>query len=174
MTNAAPIPIRIERDAQGHEKRQRWDLPTDGDYLRMFLTDMFERYWDRIIFGPILDGIAYEWTCPRAPNRFEMQDGYLTIGFGGPHFHMCLAPGAWPDTPEGRERMPGAASIVRSLDPLGHPNSWAFEMQGRERPADDVDLFRQSVSDRPGPDREGARLEPAFHVARHSETLSRP
>lgn len=118
-----------DRDQAGKLRAHRWALPTDPAYLEAFIADIFTRYWDRLTYGPILDGVAYELTCPCAPDRFEMADGYLTIGFNGPHFHMCLGPGAWPDTEEGRKRMPGSASLFRSLDPTGAPNSWGFEMR---------------------------------------------
>lgn len=118
-----------ERDAGGRLRTQRWQLLTETGFLHDFVVDIFRRYWDRLIFGPILDGIAYELTCPCAPDRFEVSGGYLTVGFRGPHFHMCIGPGAWPDTPEGRQRMPGSASIFRSIDERGAPNSWGFELR---------------------------------------------
>src|ERR1700754_1068569 len=104
-----------------------------------------------MIFGPILDGIAYEWTCPSAPDRFELSNGYLTIGFDGPHFHLCIGPGAWPDTPEGRLRMPGSASIFRSLDERGAPNSWGFELRdGAGKPSMSIYFDNPFLT---GPDR---------------------
>ena len=118
-----------ERDAGGRVRTHRWPLAIDPDFVRTLLSDIFERYWDRLIFGPILDGVAFEWTCPCAPDRIELNAGYLTIGFGGPHFHLCIGPGAVPDTPEGRRKMPGSASLFRSLDDAGAPNSWGFELR---------------------------------------------
>jgi len=123
-------PVMAEEvDASGRLRTQRWPLPSDGEFLQPFLVDLFERYWDRVTFGPILDGVAYEWTCPAPPDTINLSGGYLTIGFGGPHFHLCIAPGAVPDTPEGRQRMPGSASLFRSLDPQGAPNSWGFDLR---------------------------------------------
>jgi hypothetical protein len=126
---AAVIPMHMVTDPLGRVVAHHWELPTDTDYLQSFLTDLFERYWNRVTYGPILDGIAYEWTCPAAPDRFELNAGYFTIGFNGPHFHLCLGPGAVPDTPDGRKRMPGVARLFRSLDPRGCPNSWGFELK---------------------------------------------
>lgn len=127
--NGTTIPMQIERDASGRIRNHRWQLSTDTEFVHDFIADIFQRYWDRLIYGPILDGIAYELTCPCAPDRIELSGGYLTLGFGGPHFHMCIGPGAWPDTPEGRLRMPGSASIFRSIDNHGAPNSWGFELR---------------------------------------------
>lgn len=129
------IPRIDECDGEGRVRMHRWMLPTDPHWLTGFVEDIFRRYWDRLTFGPILDGIAYEWTCPCPPDAFGVYDGYLTIGFGGPHFHMCIGPGVVPDTPEGRKRMPGAASLFRALDPTGAPNSWGFELRnGADQP----------------------------------------
>jgi hypothetical protein len=124
---------QIERNRFGQVSTHRWPLPTDADALRAFLEDVFTHYWDQISFGPIIPGIAYEWGCSSAPDRVEYEQGYLTIGFGGPHFHLCLAPHPMtPDTPEAkaaeRDRMPGQASLFRSIDPKGAPNSWGFEL----------------------------------------------
>ncbi len=135
MAEQSIVEMRIERDAGGRERAHRWDLPTDGASVEALLRDIFERYWDRLIYGPILNGVAYEWTCPNAPDCFELNAGYLTICFGGPHFHLCVGPGAVPDTPEGRLSMPGAVNLVRSLDPRGAPNSWSLELRdGADRP----------------------------------------
>jgi len=135
MAEVNRICPRVVRNSQGREIAHHWDLATDAAYLRHVLTDIFSRYWNRLTYGPILAGVAYEWTCPCPPDRFEYDAGYLTIGFGGPHFHLCLGPGAVPDTPEGRERMPGAAYLFRSLDEMGAPNSWGFELRdGAGRP----------------------------------------
>ncbi len=135
MIEVSGIEPHVVRDSQGREITHRWNLATDPASLRHFLTDIFSRYWNRLTYGPILAGVAYEWTCPCPPDRFEYDAGYLTIGFGGPHFHLCLGPGAMPDTPEGRERMPGEAHLFRSLDREGAPNSWGFELRdGAGRP----------------------------------------
>lgn len=128
MTNRS-LPMIEDRNVAGAVVTQRWMLPTTTAWLSGFLEDVFTRYWDRLIYGAILDGIAYEWTCPAAPDRIALSEGYLTIGFNGPHFHLCVGPGALPDTPDGQRRMPAAASLFRSLDPAGAPNSWGFELR---------------------------------------------
>lgn len=69
---------------------QTWALPTDETFLEEFLTYIFGTYWDQIVFGPLIEGAAYELTCPCKPERIRKFDGYLTITFGGPHFHLCI------------------------------------------------------------------------------------
>jgi hypothetical protein len=141
VTTQETITPILESDGHGRIVRHRWPLPVDGNSLRVFISDLFTRWWADLTFGPILPGCAYEWTCPGPPDRIDYSEGYLTIGFGGPHFHLCLgAHPRTPDTPEAkaaeRSRMPGAASIIRALDPTGAPNSWGFELRdGADRPA---------------------------------------
>lgn len=124
----------IEYGSEGRPRMHRWPLPTDPQLLSGLLIDIFERYWDRIVFGPAVDGAAYEWTCPCAPDRVEIDGEFLTIGFNGPHFHLCIGGGAESGGDTVRERRmrelrPGSACIYRALDASGAPNSWGFEMR---------------------------------------------
>ncbi len=120
---ATPLePTLIEKD--GRVVRQQWDLPTDEAYLKAFLTDIFENYWDRIVFGPLIDGAAYEMQCSRAPTRSDLSNGYLTLWFGGTHFHICIG-----DVPGAPDNRPAAARIFRMIDKAGAPSSWGFEMR---------------------------------------------
>ncbi len=56
---------------KGKRAKQIWPLPTDEAFLEEFLTDLFTRYWDQMIFGPMIEGAAYEMICPRAPSRLR-------------------------------------------------------------------------------------------------------
>lgn len=135
MSTKAPAqePL-VERDTEGNPMAHRWPLPNTPSALADFLTDVFTRYWDRVVFGPVMDGAAYEWTCPCSPDRIERDGEFLTIGFGDPHFHLCIG----TDTPatekdsefEARMRQlrPASVSIYRSLDSRGAPNSWGFQI----------------------------------------------
>ncbi len=123
--------------APGGRGRHIWAMPTDEAFLSAFLTDVFTNYWDRIIFGPIIDGAAYELACPREPSSAKVSGGYLTVSFGGPHFHICVGPtpgSASNPTPEEtqRRRRPSQARIVRQLDQDGAPISWSFDMHNGE------------------------------------------
>lgn len=126
----------VEQDRHGRPAVHRWELPVDADFLRSFLIDIFENHWDEIIFGPVIPGAAFEWSCPTAPDRIEVSGGYLTIGFNGPHFHLCIGGDAMSPVDAVHaalleERRPGRASLFRSLDAQGAPNSWGFEMHNR-------------------------------------------
>jgi len=117
----------------GERALQVWQLPTDEEFLEDFLTYIFKNYWSDIVFGPLIEGAAYELTCPCEPTNIRLFDGYLTVSFGGPHFHLCIGEnkGSPRDpTPEDvkRRRRPSKAQIFRRLDKFGAPISWGFEM----------------------------------------------
>ena len=117
-----------------------WPLPLDEEYLKELLTYIFENYWDQIIFGPLIEGAAYELTCPSKPSRISFFDGYLTVSFGGPHFHLCVGENNGSrESPTPQElkarRKPSAAQIFRRIDKHGAPISWGFEMRnGADQP----------------------------------------
>ena len=118
----------------GQRALQTWPLPTEEAFLEGFLTYIFETYWDQIVFGPLIEGAAYEFVCPSKPECIRKFDGYLTVTFGGPHFHLCIGENKGPPrdrTPEDlkRRRRPSQAHIFRRLDREGAPISWGFEMK---------------------------------------------
>ncbi len=65
-------------------------LPVDEASLEKLLRELFVEHWQDITFGPLIQGAAWEMRAARAPDVVGMMDGYLTIGFGGPHFHICI------------------------------------------------------------------------------------
>jgi len=124
----------IERGPNGRAQAHRWPMSTDPGALRDFLADVFTNYWDQIIFGPIIDGAAYEWTCPGPPDKIEQDGEFLTVGFNGPHFHICLGTresGRGDPVLEAKMHAlrPATANLFRMLDGKGAPNSWGFEMR---------------------------------------------
>lgn len=136
QTVAAPNPAQqpvVEKLEGGQRALQTWALPLEEAFLERFLRDIFENYWDQIVYGPIIEGAAYELSCPCKPERIRKFDGYLTVSFGGPHFHLCIGETKGPPrdrTPEAlrQRRKPSKARIFRRLDEDGAPISWGFEM----------------------------------------------
>jgi len=123
----------VEKLQGGQRAMQRWNLSTETAFLEDILTHIFKNYWNQIVFGPIIEGAAYELTCPCEPT-IRMFDGYLTVSFGGPHFHLCIGENKGPPldrTPEDLKlrRKPSLAQIFRRLDKDGAPISWGFEMK---------------------------------------------
>jgi hypothetical protein len=132
-----PITTKL---AEGKRAMQVWPLPLDEKFLEEFLTYIFKNYWDQVVFGPIIEGAAYELTCPREPSKIRLFDGYLTVAFDGPHFHLCIGENKGspqdPTAPELKaRRKPSKAQIFRRLDKEGAPISWGFEMwNGADEP----------------------------------------
>ena len=108
-------------------------LPTDEDFLRTLLVEVFEAYWDRIVFGPMIQGAAFEIRCPSAPTKIGFLDGYLTVFFGRTHFHLCI--GAHRGSKESptpaalrTHRRTASAAFFRGLDSRGAPINWGLRL----------------------------------------------
>jgi hypothetical protein len=130
---AATEPMTTKLEG-GERAIQYWHMPVQEAFLEEFLTYVFSKYWDQVVFGPIIEGAAYELTCPKAPSRIGTFDGYLTVNFDGPHFHLCIGETKGnlrdPTPPElAARRRPSKARIFRRLDKNGAPLSWGFEME---------------------------------------------
>jgi hypothetical protein len=108
-------------------------LPTDAASLEALLRDLFENHWHEITFGPIIQGAAWEMQSPCAPTHIGVLDGYITIAFGAPHFHLCIGEYkgmAKHPVPEalGKHRRTSRAYLYRQLDPDGAPISWGLRL----------------------------------------------
>ena len=127
--------------AEGRISRQVWPLPTEEKFLETFLRDVFEEHWRDLVFGPLIQGAAYEFRCPSAPASITLFDGYLTVHFGtGGHFHLCIGENKGSDsdpTPAAlrAHRKPSKAQIFRGFGRDGKPVNWGFEMwNGKSEP----------------------------------------
>jgi hypothetical protein len=133
-TIARREPSETIRGEDGAVRREIWKLETKEATLEAFLRDVFETHWSGIRFGPLIEGAAYEWRCPGAPEKIGLLDGYLTVMFGhGGHFHLCIGENRgsdrFPVAPElTRRRQPSKAQLFRGYGPDGKPVSWGFEM----------------------------------------------
>lgn len=110
-----------------------FDLPTDATSLEELLRDLFENHWHEITFGPIIQGAAWEMRAAQAPDRVGMFDGYLTVAFGVPHFHLCIGehrgPHNNPVSPDlARHRRTARAELYRRLSRSGTPVSWGLRL----------------------------------------------
>ena len=128
-------------DADGRKTREVWPLPMEEAFLEAFLRDLFERHWEGLVFGPLIQGAAYEFKCPSKPRSVTLFDGYLTVHYGsGGHFHLCIGenrgPEASPTPPELRaHRKPSKAQLFRGYGRDGKPVTWGFEMwNGKDEP----------------------------------------
>jgi hypothetical protein len=108
-------------------------LPTDTATLEGLLRELFQDHWRQITFGPIIQGAAWEMRAERAPDRIKMFDGYLTVAFGVPHFHICIGEhkGAHnnPVSPAlAHHRRTARAELYRRLSSAGTPISWGLRL----------------------------------------------
>jgi hypothetical protein len=129
--DGALLPQRVI-DPDGHAV-EIFPLPTEEAALAALLRDLFQNHWQQIVFGPIIEGAAWEWRAPHAPSYVGVADGYLTIAFGAPHFHLCIGPtkGMRSDpTPASlaRHRRCARAELFRRLDRDGAPTSWGLRL----------------------------------------------
>jgi hypothetical protein len=110
-----------------------FSLPTDAASLEELLRDLFENYWREITFGILIQQAAWEMKADRAPTRIGMFDGYLTVAFGVPHFHICIGETrgsrARPTSPEvARHRRTSRAEIYRRIGRSCVPMSWGVQL----------------------------------------------
>lgn len=110
-----------------------YSLPVDQASLEELFRDLFENHWSEIVFGPIIQGAAWEIHADRAPSRIAMLDGYLTVAFGVTHFHVCIGenkgPRSRPTSPElTKLRRTSRAELYRRLGPTCVPMSWGLQL----------------------------------------------
>jgi hypothetical protein len=108
-------------------------LPTDPASLEALLRDLFETHWAEIVFGPIIEGAAFEIHVDRPPTHIGLLDGYLTIAFGRTHFHVCIGetkgPRNRPTPPElARRRRTARAELRRRSGGTCVPISWSLQL----------------------------------------------
>lgn len=132
MTSGASVRSEYREDPDGTAV-ECFAVPIDEAFLFELIKDVFEHYWDRLVFGPMIQGAAYEIRCPNAPRRMSLRDGYLTIDFGGTHFHLCIGENRGSDTHPtppalAARRRCARAEFYRRPDARGAPISWGFRM----------------------------------------------
>lgn len=108
-------------------------LPHDAASLEELLRMLFEQHWHEITFGPIIQGAAWEIHATAPPTKVKMLDGYLTVAFGVPHFHLCIAEHKGPHhnrvSPElARHRRTACAELYRRFSRAGTPVSWGIRL----------------------------------------------
>ncbi len=132
MENVSPVtPERIvdEDDAV----LEVFSLPTDPASLESLLRELFEQHWHEITFGPIIQGAAWEMRATEAPSKVKMFDGYLTVAFGVPHFHICIGEHKGPHNNRvsaalAHHRRTSRAELYRRLSRAGTPVSWGLRL----------------------------------------------
>ncbi len=120
-------------DEPGNGLVEMFSLDLDEQNLYALLRDLFERHWQNLVFGILIQGAAWEIRAPAAPKRISLLDGYLTVDFGAWHFHICI--GAHKGTPQtptpaslARIRRTARGELYRLLGPDGAPMTWGLRL----------------------------------------------
>ncbi|MFN3609114.1 MAG: hypothetical protein ACK4Y9_08625 [Hyphomonas sp.] len=130
------VPARIPRaDVKSNGRAEHiWPLPPEEAFLDRLLRDLFENHHEKLTFGPLIQGAAFELKAPGKPQSITLSDGYLTVHWGGRgHFHLCIGSNYGALKSEGGpelmvRRRTSRAEFYRSLDTHGHPVSWGLRL----------------------------------------------
>ncbi len=125
MASTTPVSHIVDEYGQTVE---RFPVPTDEDTLLAMLTELFERWWDDIFFGTLVQGGAWEVAAPNPPTRISTVDGYLTVDFGRWHFHLCIGEHQASGPELGRIRRCHEAYLYRIIGADGAPTSWGLRL----------------------------------------------
>lgn len=98
---AESTPTTVIREDGRHE--EIYALPTEEGYLHELIEYIFTRHWQGLVFGPIIEGAAFEITCEHAP------------------VWDCPAPLR-------AKRRTARAELVRGLDRDGAPLTWSLRL----------------------------------------------
>ncbi|ABY33567.1 MAG TPA: hypothetical protein DEF43_08530 [Chloroflexus aurantiacus] len=117
----------------GNGTLEIFPLQPDEAALTALMTELFRDHWDKIHFGPLIQGAVFEIKVTQPPQRIGMLDGYLTVDFGVWHFHLCIGEHKGSKTrpvdPElARHRRTGRAEFYRRLNPDGTVGSWGIRL----------------------------------------------
>jgi hypothetical protein len=122
----APAPYRTEELGMG--TLDVFPLPVEENILLEVFKEIFEKHWEEIHFGYMIQGAAFEAKAPNAPTLIGVSSGYLTVDFGTWHFHVCI--GHYEDAnPElSRIRKTKRAELYRTIKGDGTPGSWGLRL----------------------------------------------
>ena len=133
------IPIQLPNLDVAHNRvlriEQLANLPCERRGTLLSLCyDLFVENWQRIAFGPCIQGAVFELQMSARPTQFSYLDGYLTV-FLEPspaHMHLCIGPhqGLKSETPSelSRVRQCSRAAFARTLGDNGEPHSWSVQL----------------------------------------------
>ena len=110
-----------------------WDLEPSEAVLATLLGDLFTNHWPSIVFGPLIQGAAWEIRAENPPTHLGVSDGYLTVDFGRTHFHLCIGEHrgsrAHPTPPDlAAHRRTRRAHLYRRINEDGTPDSWGLRL----------------------------------------------
>jgi len=124
----------VEQNLDG-TRSEFFEVESTETTLLAITRELFEESWDRIVFGPCLQGAVFEGQFFQRPT-VTMLDGYVTVQVEGSeswHFHLCIGPHrgteSRPTPPElAGWRRCARAAFFRDSDRAGRHGSWGFRM----------------------------------------------
>lgn len=130
--NSEPSAPRNIIDEPNRGRLEVWPLPCDESFLWHLLKGLFEEHWDKIRFGPLIPGAAWEVRAPNAPTRVTLNNGYLTIDFGPWHFHLCIGEYNGVEPELARQRRTAHVELYRKLNKANQPISWGLSLYNHD------------------------------------------
>ena len=109
-------------------------IPMDEASLAEILRGLFNDWWSDVVFGPIVEGAAWEWRASGPQELIRLDDGYLTVQFGPSHFHLCIGQNRGTRSnpvPKdlARRRRTARAELFRRLDRVSEaPVVWGLRL----------------------------------------------
>lgn len=108
-------------------------VDTSEAVLLELLQEIFTEHWNKVQFGPLIQGAAWEIQAAGPPETVGMLDGYLTVDFGNWHFHICIGEHKGtryhPVDPElAAHRRTSRAEFYRKINSDGTPDSWGLRL----------------------------------------------
>ncbi len=110
-------------------------MDPSAEKMEKLFRDLYENHWNRIRFGPCVQGSVFELSLTEKP-RVSMLDGYLTVHAGSWHFHICVGKYEAQVThfevnkdnleEEARQKRVSKAAFLRTLDGSDSPRSWSL------------------------------------------------
>jgi hypothetical protein len=108
--------------------------PAQRGTLLSLCHDLLVDNWQRISFGPSVDGAVFELQMTSAPTTFTYCDGYLTLflGTGSMNMQLCLGVQRGLKSQSSQHlassRRCGRAAFVRSFRSASAPCAWSVQL----------------------------------------------
>lgn len=106
--------------------------PSEAVLLELF-KEIFTDHWDKVQFGPMIQGAVFEIQASGPAKKIGVLDGYLTVDFGNWHFHICIGEHkgsrSHPVEPElAAHRRTSRAEFYRHVNDDGTPDGWGLRL----------------------------------------------
>lgn len=131
-STVTPYRTEMVQEVDGSRVEHEY-LDLQEEKLLALLRDLFEKHWEKIVFGPCIQGAVFEIRLTAPPKKISVLDGYLTVDLGPWHFHLCMGDHRGtvkhPTSPElARIRRVGKAAFFHSAGRSCAGGSWGLRL----------------------------------------------